>query len=131
MYTCYVATILSSMCMCYFSHTWLDSVPHIRTLLQMVITLHWKETWPHDYGITRYTCQCLNHQKTVIIIWSFNCLTALEAKCCLCKGSDFIVHFRTCMLKHINTTMQVLTRITGLICNCLVYSLHSKVDLYI
>ena len=48
-----------------------------------------------------------------MIIWSFNCLIAHETKCCLCKGSDFIMCFMTCMLKHINTTMQAFTRITG------------------
>ena len=55
-----------------------------------------------------------------MIIWSFNYLVALEATCHLCKGSDFIKHFMTRMLKHINATMQVFTRVTGLICNCLV-----------
>ena len=29
-------------------------------------------------------------------IWSFNCLIALEAKCHLCKDSNFNVHFMTC-----------------------------------
>ena len=57
--------------------------------------------------------------KEVIIIWSFNCLIALDAKCRLCKGSDFIVCFMTCMFKHINATMQVFTRVTGSICCCL------------
>ena len=64
-------------------------------------------------------CQCLNHRK-IIIIWSFNCLIAVEAKCHLCKGSDFIVRLMTCMFKHINITMQAFTRITGSICSCLV-----------
>ena len=32
---------------------------------------------------------------------------------------DFIVHFMTCMLKHINATMQAFTRITGSICSCI------------
>ena len=47
MYTSYVATILSSICMGYFSLTWLDltwldSISHVRVLLQAITTLHQK-----------------------------------------------------------------------------------------
>ena len=50
----------------------------------------------------------------VIAIYPFNCLIALEVKCCPNKGNDFIVHFMTSMV-NINATMQTFTRITGLI----------------
>ena len=40
LYTSYIATILSSMCMDYVSLAWLDSIPHVRALLQTIITLH-------------------------------------------------------------------------------------------
>ena len=115
-----MATILSSMCMGYFNLAWLDSIPHIRTLLQAIVALYQKGVWPCKCGITCCRiCQCLNHRKTVIIIQLFNCLIALEAKCHLYNGSDFIMCFMTCMLKHINTTMQsFFTRITGSIYNC-------------
>ena len=90
-----------------------------------------KFLYMHNVFILQFRyCQCLNHRKAIIIIWSFNYLIALEAKCHLCKGSDFIVRFMTCMLKHINATctMQAFTWITRsiLICNCLVISLHSS-----
>ena len=115
------------MCVGYFSLTWLDSIPHIRVLLQVIIVLHWKGVWLHECGITQCSIyQCLNHQKTIIIIWSFNCLVALEVKCHLCNGSDFIVNFITCMLKHINATMQAFTRITRSIFSCLVIGLYSS-----
>ena len=130
----YIATILSGMCMDYVSLAWLDPIPHIRALLQVIIALHGKGVWPRECGITLCSiCQCLNHWKIVIIIWLFNCLIALEAKCHLCKGTDFIVSFMTCLVKHINTTMQVFTRITESICSCLVISLYSsfKVNLCI
>ena len=90
-----------------------------------------KFLYMHNVFILQFKyCQCLNHRKAIIKLWSFNYLIALEAKCHLCKGSDFIVRFMTCMLKHINATctMQVFTWITRLIliCNCLVISLHSS-----
>ena len=116
MYTSYMYGLL----------TWLDSIPYIWTLMQLIITLPQKRVWPCECGIMHCReYQCLNHQKIVIIILSCNCLIALEAKCCLCKSSDFIVHYMICMLKHINTTMQALTWITGSICS-LVISLHSS-----
>ena len=34
MYTSYIATILSSMCMDYVSLAWLDSISHVRALLR-------------------------------------------------------------------------------------------------
>ena len=85
----------------YVSLAWLDSVPHI-TIGITASDYHpaWKVA-TQVRGITCCSvCHCLNHQK-IIIIWSFKCLIALEAKCHLCKGSDFIVHLITCMLKHI------------------------------
>ena len=36
--------------------------------------------------------------KTAVVICSFNCLIALEAKCCPSNGSNFIVHVMTCTL---------------------------------
>ena len=58
--------------------------------------------------------------KKVIII---NCL---EAKCYLCKDSDLIVSLMTCTLKQTNPAMQAFTRITGLICSCLVISINKN-----
>ena len=120
MYTSYVVTILSSMSMGYFNLARLDSIPHIKVLLQAIINMHQKGC-DHTRGIIHCSiCQCLNHQKTVIIIWLFDCLIALEAKFHICEESDFIMHFMTCMLKHITTTMQTFTRVIGSICSCLV-----------
>ena len=111
----------------YFSLTWLDFIPHVRALMQVIITLYQKRIWPCECGITHCSkCQCLNHQKTVIIILWCNCLITLEAKCHLYKSSDFIVHYMICMLEHINSTMQTFTWITGSIYSCLVISLHSS-----
>ena len=117
------------MWMDYITHAWLDSIPHVM-----------KGTTASDYqgcvamqghGITRCSiCQCLNHWKK-LIIWSFNCLIALEAKFHLCKGSDFIVHFMTCMLKHIKASMQAFTRITGSICRCLVIGSFKSQFIYL
>ena len=52
MYTSYVATILSNMCMGYVSLAWLDSIPHIRALQQKIINLHQKGARPCKCGIT-------------------------------------------------------------------------------
>ena len=68
-----------------------------RTLLQAII----KGVWPFKY-------------------MELHCLIALKAKCRICKCSDFIACFMSCMLKYINTTIQAFTGIAGLICICLV-----------
>ena len=76
-YTSYKATILSSVCVCvfvcvdldYVSLVWLDSTPHVRALLQSNYHPAWKGMWPCACGIIHCSiCQCLNHQKTGIII---------------------------------------------------------------
>ena len=101
----------------YVTVAWLDSIPYIRGLLHAIIAFYGKWVWPHECEITCCSvCQCLNHPKAVII-WFFNCFIALETKCHLCKGSDFIIHFMTCMVKYINATMQAFARITGSICS--------------
>ena len=75
--------------------------------------------------------QCLKYQKIVIVICSFNYFIALETKCRLCKASNFIVHFMTCVLKHINTTMQVFTRTNEPICSSIIMGLHSLLKVYL
>ena len=79
--------ILSSMYMDYVSLVWLDHLPY-RVLLQEIITLHGR-----GCGRTRVelrvlaSANVLNPLKTQYISL-FNCLIALEAKCCPCKGSS-------------------------------------------
>ena len=109
-YTSYVATILSSMCMEYVSLAWTPFHMSWRALLQTII----KGVWPRKCMELHVIASANESSKKVIIIWSFNCLIALEAKCHLCKGSDFIMCFMTCMLKHINATTEAFTRITWL-----------------
>ena len=61
---------------------YIDTIPPIRALLQVIITLNQIWVWPYECGTTCCSMyQCLNYQKTVIIIWSFNCLIAPEGKC--------------------------------------------------
>ena len=83
----------------YVSLMWRDSIPHIKKLLQVVIALHKRDVATCVQLLV--ICQCSNHWKTVIISWLFNCLITFEDKCQLCKCSNFIMHFITCMLKHI------------------------------
>ena len=103
----------------------LYSTPAPRSvLLQVIVILHGTKGYVamQVSGNTRCSvCQCLKNRKR---LQSFHCLIVLEAKCCLCKGIDFIVCLMTHMLKHINATMQAFTRITGSIFSCLVIQVH-------
>ena len=51
MYTSYIATTLSSMWIGYFSLTWLDSIPHIKALLQVITALRWKVVWSNEASV--------------------------------------------------------------------------------
>ena len=57
--------------------------------------------------VWNYVLLCLPVLKTVVIC-SFNCLIALEAKYHLSNDSNFVIHFMTCMLNK-----QTFTMITG------------------
>ena len=74
---------------------WLDPIYIVKTLLQSI--------WPYteDGVATRvwnYVLYRLPVFKTTVVMCSFNCLIALEAKCCPSNGSNFIVRFMTCTL---------------------------------
>ena len=67
----------------------------VKTLLQSI--------WPYteDSVATRvrnYVLYRLPVFKTAVVMYSFDCLIALEAKCRLSNGSNFIVRFMTCTL---------------------------------
>ena len=60
-YISYVATILTSMCMDYISHVWLDSIPHVGAYVSYYHPAR-KGVWPCKCGITHHSVsQCLNH----------------------------------------------------------------------
>ena len=74
---------------------WLDPIAIVKTLVQSI--------WPYteDGVATRtwnYVLYLLTVFKTVVVMCSFNCLIALEAKCRPSNGSNFIVRFMTCTL---------------------------------
>ena len=59
--------------------------------------------WPYtEDGVATpvWNCvlYCLPVFKTAVVMCSFNCLIALEAKCRPSNGSNFIVRFMTCTL---------------------------------
>ena len=73
---------------------WLDLIS-CKTLLQSI--------WPYteDGVATRvwnYVLYRLPVFKTAVVMCSFHCLIALEAKCRPSNGSNFIVRFMTCTL---------------------------------
>ena len=83
---------------------WLDLIS-CKTLLQSI--------WPYteDGVATRvwnYVLYRLPVFKTAVVMCSFNCLIAPEAKCRPSNGSNFIVRFMTCTLN-----ILTFTRITG------------------
>ena len=43
------------MCMGYISLAWLDSILHVRALLQAIIALHQKGVWPQEWKYMLYT----------------------------------------------------------------------------
>ena len=78
----------------YVNLAWLDPLP-CKTLLQLI--------WPYTEEsvatqVWNYVLYYLPVFKTTVIICSFNCLIALEAKCHPSNDSNFIVHFMTCTL---------------------------------
>ena len=76
---------------------WLDPIAIVKTLVLV------QSIWPYteDGVATRmwnYVLYLLPVFKTVVVMCSFNCLIALEAKCRPSNGSNFIVRFMTCTL---------------------------------
>ena len=98
----YVATILYIIvCMDYVNLTWLDPLL-CKILLQQI----WLEEGV-AIRVWNYMLYHLPMFTTTIIICSFNCLIALEAKCRPSNDSNFIVLFMNCTLN-----IQMFTRIT-------------------
>ena len=73
MYTSYVVTILSSMCMDYVSLTWIYSIPHVMKGVTA------SDYHPTQKGVWPRKCVEYYLRKVVIRIRLFNCLIALEA----------------------------------------------------
>ena len=78
----------------YINLAWLDPLS-CKTLLQWV--------WPCiekavAIRVWNYVLYLLPMFKTTVVICLFNCLIALEAKCCPSNDSNLIVHFMTCTL---------------------------------
>ena len=78
----------------YVNLIWLDPLP-CKMLLQSVWA-YTKESVATQ--VWNYVLYHLSLFKRTVVICSFNCLIALEAKCHPSNYSNYIVHFMTCTL---------------------------------